>query len=122
MDLSKCKALKTRLGPDLYGQLVPIEEFFDGNDDKGSIGCNLYPDHPGVDAFQSVLTGLLRRPDVKAIYAQVSELDPGEESWPFTDTVLVVGSITAEDLRSSVSSLQPDEVGDSQQFGVSPSI
>ena len=121
MDLSKCKALKIRLGPDQFGQLIPIAEFFDGNDDLGSIGCNLDP-HPGLAAFREVLTGLLRRPDVEAVYAQISELDPGEESWPFTDTVLVAGKISADDLRSAVSSLQPDEVGDSQQFGVSPSI
>jgi hypothetical protein len=121
MDVSKCKALKTRLGPDQYGQLIPIAEFFDGNDDLGSIGCNLDP-HPGVDAFRDVLTGLLRRPDVEAVYAQIAELDPGKESWPFTDTVIVAGMIPADDLRSAVSSLQPDEVGDSQQFAVSPSI
>ena len=121
MDLRKCKALKTRLGPDQYGQVVPIAVFFDGNDDLGSIGCNLDP-HPGMDAFASVLTGLLRRSDVEAVYAQISELDPGEVCWPFTDTVLVAGRISADDLRSTVSSLQPDEVGDSTQFGVSPSI
>jgi len=121
MDVSKCKALKTRLGPDQYGQLIPIAEFFDGNDDLGSIGCNLDP-HPGVDAFRDVFTWLLRRPDVEAVYAQIAELDPGEESWPFTDTVLLAGKISADDLRSAVSSLRPDEVGDSQQFGISPSI
>jgi hypothetical protein len=121
MDLTKCIALKTRLGPDEYGQVVPIVEFFDGNDDQGSIGCNLVP-HPGVDVFRDVLTGLLRRPDVEAVYAQISELDPGEESWPFTDTVLVAGKISADDLRSVVSSLQPDEVSDSKQFGVSKAI
>jgi hypothetical protein len=121
MDLKKCKALKTRLGPDQYGQVVPIADFFDGNDDLGSIGCNVNP-HPGVDAFRDVLTGLLRRTDVEAVYAQISELDPGEESWPFTDTVLVAGKISADELRSAVSSLQPDEVGDSEQFGISPSI
>jgi hypothetical protein len=121
MDLSKCEALKTRLGPDQNGQLIPIAEFFDGNDDLGSIGCNLDP-HPGVDAFRDLLTGLLRRPDVEAVYVQIAELDPGEESWPFTDTVLVAGKIPADALRSAVSSLQPDEIGDSQQFGVSPSI
>jgi hypothetical protein len=41
MDLKKCKALKSRLGPDRYGQVVPIADFFDGNDDLGSIGCNV---------------------------------------------------------------------------------
>ena len=121
MDLGKCKSLKTCLGPDPYGQIVPITDFFDGNDDVGSIGCNLSP-HPGVDIFRDVLTGLLRQPDVEAVYAQISELDPGEDSWPFTDTVLVAGRISGDDLRSAVSSLQPDEVGDSKAFGVSPSI
>lgn len=121
MDLVKCKSLKERLGPDSYGQIVPIAEFFDGNDDLGSIGCNLDP-HPGIDQFRDVLTGLLKRPHVQAVYAQISELDPGEESWPFTDTVLVVGKISIDHLRGVVSSLQPDEVGDSTQFGVSPSI
>jgi hypothetical protein len=75
-----------------------------------------------VDAFRDVLTGLLRRTDVEAVYAQISELDPGEESWPFTDTVIVVGKVSASDLRSAISSLQPDEVGDSEQFAVSPTI
>ena len=32
--------------------LVTREEFFDGNDDEGSIGCNLN-DHPGLDAFNA---------------------------------------------------------------------
>jgi hypothetical protein len=121
MDQSKCQALKARLGPESSGQVVPIAEFFDGNDDPGSIGCNLDP-HPGVDVFRDVLTGLLRRPDVEAVYAQISELDPGEESWPFTDTVLVAGKISADDLRNAVSSLQPDEVGDADQYGVAPSL
>ncbi|MFO0964195.1 MAG: hypothetical protein U0793_01225 [Gemmataceae bacterium] len=103
------------------GQLVPIAEFFDGNDDLGSIGCNLDP-HPGMDRFREVLIGLGKRSDVQAVYAQISELDPGEESWPFTDTVLVAGKISADSLRTVVSSLQPDEVGDSTQFGVSPSV
>ena len=98
-----------------------MTEFFDGNDDLGSIGCNL-DKHPGVDTFRDVLTGLDRRSDVLAVYVQISELDPGEDSWPFSDTTLVAGSISAEDLRKAVSSLQPDEVAEAEAFGVSPSI
>lgn len=121
MNLAKCKALKARLGPDSCGQVVPISEFFDGNDDLGSIGCNLEP-HPGLDRFREVLTGLLKRSDVQAVYAQISELDPGEGTWPFTDTVLVAGKISVDSLKAAVGSLQPDEVGDSTQFGVAPSV
>src|SRR5437762_12173923 len=109
MDEAKCQALKDKLSAQPEPQIVPIAEFFDGNDDLGSIGCNL-DQHPGVGTFRDVLTGLLRRSDVQAVYAQISELDPGEDSWPFSDTVLVVGSISTDDLQKAVSSLQPDEV------------
>ena len=121
MDYAKCQALKKQLAAQPEPQIVPVAQFFDGNDDLGSIGCNLNL-HPGVKAFRDVLTGLLGRPDVQAVYVQISELDPGDESWPFTDTVLVAGKISADDLRSAVSSLQPDEVGASEAFGVSPTI
>jgi hypothetical protein len=121
MNASKCNALKAELGAQPEPQIVDIERFFDGNDDLGSIGCNLM-EHPGVDRFRDVLTGLLRRSDVQAVYAQVSELDPGEDYWPFTDTVLVAGTIPVEELRSVVSTLEPDEVGVAEEFGVSPSI
>ncbi len=121
IDLRKSNALKDRLGRDQSGQIVPIADFFDGNDDVGSIGCNLDP-HPGIDCFRQVLVGLLDRPDVEAVYAQISELDPGEKSWPFSDTVLVAGNISVDDLREAVNALQPDEVGDAAQFSISPTL
>jgi len=121
MDNAKCKALKAELVAQPEPQIVSVERFFDGNDDPGSIGCNLI-EHPGVDTFRDVLTGLLRRRDVQAVYAQISELDPGEGCWPFADTVLVVGAIPADELRSAVSTLEPDEVAGAEDFGVSPSI
>ena len=93
MDDTKCKALKEELAEQPEPQIVAAERFFDGNDDLGSIGCNL-DGHPGVDAFRDVFAGLLRRSDVQAVYAQISELDPGEGCWPFTDTVLVAGTIS----------------------------
>ena len=47
MDGAKCAALKGELSKMPEPQVVPIERFFDGNDDLGSIGCNLNP-HPGI--------------------------------------------------------------------------
>jgi hypothetical protein len=121
MDNAKCNALKAELAAQQEPQVVPIARFFDGNDDLSSIGCNLDP-HPGVDRFRNALMGLLRRPDVDAVYAQISEADPGEGCWPFTDTVLVVGTMPVDVLRQAVSALQPDEVGPAAQFDVSSSI
>lgn len=121
MDETKCKALKAELASQPEPQIVAAERFFDGNDDLGSIGCNL-TDHPGVDAFRDIFAGLLRRPDVQAVYAQISELDPGDGCWPFTDTILVAGMIPADELREAVTALQPSEVGDAERFGDSPAI
>ena len=81
MDDTKCRALKAELAAQPMPPIVSIERFFDGNDDLGSIGCNLI-EHPGIDTFRDVLTGLLRRPDVQAVYAQVAELDPATVAGP----------------------------------------
>jgi len=121
MDDAKCEALKAELSAQPEPQVVPIARFFDGNDDPDSIGCNLDP-HPGIDRFRSVLTGLLARPDVKAVYAQISELDPGEGCWPFSDTIFVAGTVAEDALRQAVGVLQPDEVVAADQSGNSPSI
>src|SRR3984893_15608120 len=120
MDDMKCNALKAELAAQAEPQLVHIEQFFDGNDDAGSIGCNLLP-HPGVDVFRATLAGLLRRRDVLAVYAQITERDPGAGSWPFTYTVLVMGGISTAELRKAVHALRPDEVGTAEELGISPS-
>ena len=109
MDPNKREQLVARLRGEPEPQLVPIEAFFDGNEDLGSIGCNLL-EHPGIDVFRDVLTSLLGRPDV-AVYAAISELDPGYDSWPFSDTVYVVGAIPIDQLAEKLAILQPDEVG-----------
>ena len=121
MDDAKCRTLKAELTAQPEPQVVPVDRFFDGNDDLGSIGCNLDP-HPGTNTFRQILTGLLTRPDVQAVYAQISELDPGDGCWPFTDTVLVVGSVPPDELQKAVEVLRPDEVGAAEAFGVPSAI
>jgi hypothetical protein len=98
-------------------QVVSISRFFDGNDDVGSIGCNL-SEHPGMDVFREVFAQLSSRKDVEAIYVRIFELDPGEGCWPFTDTVFIVGTISPDDLRNALSLLQPDEISPGEDFGV----
>ena len=110
MNLDKCNALKSELADEREPQAVPIDRFFDGNDDDSSIGCNLI-NHPGIDRFRQILRGLLDRSDVEAVQVLISELDPGEGSWPFADAVAVAGSIPAADLQQIVAPLEPDEVG-----------
>ena len=119
MDVAKCNALKAELAEQAEPNLVPIERFFDGNDDEGSIGCNL-SEHPGMDAFRETLCGLLRLPNVEAVYAQIAEIDPAEGLWPFSDTVFVVGTISAEELAEAVRELEPSSVGGGEDFDMPP--
>ena len=117
MDTKKRNLLIEKLSDQAEPQLVPVLEFFDGNDDVGSIGCNLL-DHPGIDVFRTTFSRLMQRGDVQAIYAQIAELDPGDDSWPFTDTIFVVVTLSQSDLEAELSLLEPDEVGAAEDFGV----
>ena len=121
MDDIKCKKLKAELSAQAEPQIVPVDRFFDGNDDMGSIGCNL-PEHPGIGTFRDVLAGLLRRSDVEAVFAQIYEVDPGPDSWPFADLVLVARTISVNDLRVAVNVLEPDQVSAASDFSVSPLV
>ena len=121
MDTSKRNQLVARLSREPKPQVVPIEVFFDANDDLGSIGCNLIQ-HPGIEAFRDVFARIAQRPDLKAIYAQIAELDPGADCWPFTDTIFVVGTISADDLANELTSLEPDEVGPGEDFRIPGAI
>jgi hypothetical protein len=121
MDSNKCDQLKAKLSAQPEPWIVPIDVFFDGNDDEASMGCNLVP-HPGIDVFRSVLLGLAGRPDVVAVYAQISEVDPGEEYWPFADWAFVVGTISRDELADLLASLQPDDVDPPGYLGVPEAI
>ncbi|MDJ0624239.1 MAG: hypothetical protein QNJ17_14830 [Desulfocapsaceae bacterium] len=116
MDESKKSALLGSLQGQPEPHIVPIETFFDGNDDLGSIGCNLM-DHPGIEKFRDTLMDLMSRDNVEAVFAQISELDPGEGCWPFSDTVLVVGTIPVDELRNILAVLEPDEIGTGEEYG-----
>lgn len=116
MDLAKRAALLSKIKPKWPtvgggpGPTVPLQDFFDGNDDIGSIGCNLL-DSPGPQRFYEVFQQIQSRPDVQGVYVQISDLMDEEGSWPFSDTVFVLGAIPTSELKRIVNELQPDEVG-----------
>jgi hypothetical protein len=116
MDASLKAALIERHASEGEYPMIPIAEFFHGNDDLGSIGCNLL-EHPGIEKFRDILLKLSDHSDVEAIFAQISELDPGADSWPFTDTLWIVGNISAEILEAELKPLEPDEIGQAKDFG-----
>jgi len=96
--------------------LVTIEEFFDGNNSLGSIGCNL-SEHPGLDHFRKILGDMEKRPDVEQVWMQIYDL---EGEWPFSENILIVGEIPLSDVERFSESLQPSEISE-LQFDWTPS-
>jgi hypothetical protein len=115
MDISRRNALREKLGAQGIpvgqhpGPTVSIGDFFEGNDDLGSIGCNLMS-HPGVDAFYKSFAAIRSRSDVQDVRVEIEDL-VDEHSWPFADTVFVLTSMTKENMRDLVAALKPDDVG-----------
>jgi hypothetical protein len=87
--------------------IVSLELFFDGNDDLGSMGCNLV-DHPGISVFYSTLVAIRARPDVFDVRVGISEVLQGDGEWPFSDHVYVVTSAAPDEVDRWASALQPD--------------
>jgi hypothetical protein len=105
-------------GPDGARPIVTLEDFFEGNDDLGSIGCNL-TDHPGIDRFYAALRSVRARPDVQEVLIGITE-DMGDEEWPFSDTVYVLTSAPAPEVLQWLAELQPDEIGAPGDFPALP--
>jgi len=71
--------------------LVSLEDFFEGNDDFGSIGCNFYPEQPAPAEFYAFFLDIRSKPSVADVRVEVTQHDdPGE--WPFSDTIWIVTS------------------------------
>src|SRR6478609_5932641 len=80
--------------------LVSLEEFFKGNEDEGSIGCNLM-DHPGIDTFYSVLLEIKNKPSVQDVFVEVMEVED-EEYWPFSERVYILSQARSQEIKEWV--------------------
>ena len=88
--------------------LLSLEEFFDGNDEVGSIGANLSPTPTPTD-LHAALCRIRDRLDVADVLVEVLEQD-GPESWPFSETVWVITRAEPDDVVGRLpESLRPDE-------------
>ncbi|MCB9879018.1 MAG: hypothetical protein H6835_15595 [Planctomycetes bacterium] len=91
--------------------LVSLEEFFEGNDDPGSIGCNL-PGEVMPSEFWAALSSIRARDDVADVLVEVAAHEDPDD-WPFADTVWVITAAAPEVVRSWMPErLEPDDVFD----------
>jgi hypothetical protein len=77
--------------------LLTLEEFFDGNNDYGSIGCNL-PDSVRPTEFFEVFRKLRDRADVGDVLVEIRSWDD-LAAWPHSDTVWVITSLARQDIQ-----------------------
>lgn len=92
------------------GPLVSLEDFFTGNHDPGSIGCNLIV-HPGITTFLRVLKSVRERPEVQDVLIEITDLEDTEGIWPFSDSVYILTRAPARKVARWLRRLHPDEVG-----------
>jgi hypothetical protein len=93
--------------PNTPRPLVTVDEFFDGNSEVGSIGCNL-DSTPSPEQFYALFREIARRPGVKDIRVQITAFDVPE--WPFTDTVYIMTAAAPEEVATWFpEELTPDE-------------
>ena len=93
--------------PDTPRPLLTVEEFFEGNTEIGSIGCNL-DGAPSPERFHELFLAIAKRPDVKDIRVQITAFDVPE--WPFSDTVYIMTTASPEEVASWFPpDLRPDE-------------
>lgn len=98
--------------PDRPFPLVTLEEFFEGNDDYGSIGCNLNP-MLGPEYFFEILKRIRSRPNVQTILVEVIEVDPDYPSaWPFADSIYIFTDAALDEVAQWAAPLKPDAIGE----------
>lgn len=97
---------------DVPRPLVTLEEFFEGNDDRGSIGYNFYPDQPKPAEFYALFKSIRDREDVADVRVEVSQQEMPDE-WPSTDTVWVFTSASLDAVATWLGQrFQADELWD----------
>jgi hypothetical protein len=99
--------------------VVSLEDFFTGNNDRGSIGCNLGAEQPSIAEFYRRLREIRLKPDVQDVLVRIYEYDD-PTSWPHTDTVYIISSAPLAKIKTWVSPLLPDEVYAEWMYGKPP--
>ena len=87
--------------------LLELDEFFEGNDVVGSIGCNL-AGPPPPPLFYELFKKIADRDDVERVVVEINAFD--DPDWPFSDTVWIITSKGKDEVASWFpEDLKPDE-------------
>ncbi|NFT91086.1 tryptophan synthase subunit alpha [Clostridium botulinum] len=98
--------------------IVSLELFFEGNDDIGSIGCNIL-EHPGTEKFYSILKEIRNKPNVQDVLIEIMEYDEGDDVWPFSERVYILTDAEEEEVMKWVEDLDISEISEGYIYGQS---
>ena len=97
--------------------VVSLEDFFTGNDDPGSIGCNT--DHPGPEYFADPLFAIRAKPTVQDVLVEIYEVNEQDHAtWPFSERIYILTSSSCEEVTEWLATLHPDAVEEDFMYGV----
>ena len=95
--------------------VVSVDEFFDGNEDIGSIGCNIFPDPPSLGDFYEILKKIELAEKTKTLAIRIA--DVYDADWFYTDAVYVIGDYNKREINQLFEPLKPDEVYEGLMYG-----
>jgi hypothetical protein len=94
--------------------VVNVEDFFEGNEDEGSIGPNIYPQPPSLQEFYDTLKEIKNAPRTENLLIRISDIDDTE--WFFTDAVYISGNYTLAEIKKMFKRLKPDEIYEGMMY------
>ena len=93
--------------------IVSLELFFEGNDEEGSIGCNLRK-HPGIDVFYDMLNFIRRKEEVQDVLVEIHEVE--DDFWPYSERVYILSTETESEIMRWLDILEPSDITEGYQF------
>lgn len=92
--------------------VVTLEQFFEGNDDIGSIGCNLM-EHPGTAFFYKTLLKIRSMDAVQEVLVEIYEVEESApEMWPFSERIYVLTGLPIDEVEELLAPLEPSEISE----------
>jgi hypothetical protein len=98
---------------------VSIDEFFEGNNDDGSIGANIYPDPPSLADFYNTLKEIKKDSRTDELLVRIADIDDTE--WFYTDMIYISGRYKSAEIKKLFKLLRPDEVYEGMMYDEEPS-
>lgn len=96
--------------------LVTLEDFFEGNNDRTSIGVNILENQPSPQEFYIELKKIRNLDNVQDVLVRIQDIE--DTDWPFTDTIYIISSLSFEEIKSNLKELQPDEIYEDWMYSI----